>query len=129
MAGRIEVYVHSDTVTENKGGCIVKVTCETDFGARTDKFKAFAKKCAQYCYGAGSEDWAKVTDSRTFPELELLRKDLEKELGEKVTVQDITLLYVNPPREPKPQPPLSLKVRTLENVSDAELLLREYEDD
>ena len=128
MAGRIEVYVHSDAVTENKGACIVRVACETDFGARTDGFKAFAKKVAQFAYGAGAETWDDVIETRAFPSLEGERRKLESDIGERVTVEEIVILYVDPPREPKPQPPLSRKVRTLENVSDAEKLLREYED-
>ena len=128
MAGRIEVYVHSDAVTENKGGCIVRVTCETDFGARTEGFKAFARKVAQFAYGAQAETWEEIIETRTFPALEGERRQLEEELKERVTVEEIVILHVNPPREMKPQPPISNKVRTLENISDAEKLLREYED-
>jgi hypothetical protein len=38
MPGRIEAYIHSDSVTPNKGGCLVEVQCQTDFAARTDAF-------------------------------------------------------------------------------------------
>ena len=37
--GRVEVYVHSDNCTENKGAAIVTVLCESDFAARTNVFK------------------------------------------------------------------------------------------
>lgn len=112
-AGRIEIYVHSDSVTENKGGCMVRVRCETDFAARTQQFKDFAGRCAKLCYGAGSEDWKVVTDSRTFPELERERKELEQALGEDVTVSQIVLLYVNPPREPEVEPEIERKLEEL----------------
>ena len=94
MAGRIETYVHSDAVTENKGGCIVHVKCETDFGARTDGFKEFAKKVARLAYGAGAETWEDVIEVRTFPELEGERKLLEEALKERVTVEEIVILKI-----------------------------------
>ena len=49
---RIESYLHSDNSTENKGGSLIELKCETDFGARTDEFKAFAKKIAQLAFGS-----------------------------------------------------------------------------
>lgn len=94
MAGRIETYVHSDAITENKGGCMVRVSCETDFGARTEAFKEFAKRVAQLAYGAGAETWEDVIEVRTFPEMELARKDLEKKLKERVTVEEIVILKI-----------------------------------
>ena len=94
MAGRIETYVHSDTVTENKGGCMVLVTCQSDFGARTKEFKMFARKVAKMAYGAEAETWEDVIEVRTFPEMEKERQELESFLKEKVTVKEITILKI-----------------------------------
>lgn len=41
MAGRIEVYVHSDQVTPNKGMGAIEVCSQTDFAARTEEFIEF----------------------------------------------------------------------------------------
>lgn len=34
MVGRIETYIHSDSITQNKGGVMVKITTDTDFAAK-----------------------------------------------------------------------------------------------
>jgi translation elongation factor EF-Ts len=47
MAGRIEVYTHSDKSVPNKGGAMVCVRCVTDFAARTDQFINFSKEVAK----------------------------------------------------------------------------------
>jgi translation elongation factor EF-Ts len=98
MPGRIEVYTHSDNSTENKGALMVKVTTATDFAARTDIFKAFARKAAMLAYGAlpmrnymaASDVWSMVTCK--FPELEAERQQVERELHEPVTVTHMALL-------------------------------------
>ena len=38
MTGRIEIYLHSDKSTFNKGGAMIRVLCVTDFAARTAEF-------------------------------------------------------------------------------------------
>jgi translation elongation factor EF-Ts len=101
-AGRIESYIHSDNITPNKGGVMVRVTCQTDFAARTDEFVAFAKHVAvlAYAYGAGAQD---STETYTWDELrgvadpagdplELERQGLEAKLKEKVTVEEIVVI-------------------------------------
>ena len=98
MAGRIETYTHSDSTTENKGAIIVKVTTTTDFAARTDVFKAFARRVAMLAYGAlrmrkyiaAADVWPMVIEK--FPELETERQQVERELREPVTVSDVALL-------------------------------------
>jgi len=99
MAGRIETYVHSDSTTENKGALIMKIATDTDFAARTDQFKAFAKQTAMMSYGAlghmrrfvaGPEIWDMIVAK--FPELEDQRKTLERELGEKVRIAEMAIL-------------------------------------
>ena len=51
-AGRIEVYVHSDSATENKGACVLAVVAKSDFAARTEAFIGFARKAADRASGA-----------------------------------------------------------------------------
>lgn len=98
-AGRIEAYVHSDSITENKGAALVKVTADTDFAARTDAFKAFAHDVAMYTFGAlghtrmvaaGHDMWNWVI--LKFPDMEDRRRALERELGESIKVTEFTIL-------------------------------------
>jgi elongation factor Ts len=49
-AGLIEGYVHSGRI-----GVLVEVNCETDFVARTDDFKAFARDVAMHIAAAAPE--------------------------------------------------------------------------
>ena len=90
MAGRIETYTHSDSVTENKGACVIHVRCESDFGARTQRFKDFAKEAAKFCYGVSASCWDDVKD--VFPHMEEERIDLEEELKEKISINDIFIM-------------------------------------
>ena len=99
MAGRIETYVHSDSTTEGKGAVIIKVTTDSDFAARTEQFKAFAKQAAMISYGAlghmrrfvaGPDIWVMIIAK--FPDLEAQRRDLERELGEAVQVTEVAIL-------------------------------------
>ena len=41
-AGRVEVYIHHD----GKSGALIEVNCETDFVARNEEFRQFAKDLA-----------------------------------------------------------------------------------
>lgn len=49
-AGLIEGYIHLGRV-----GALVEISCETDFVARTDEFKAFAKQMAMQVAAAAPE--------------------------------------------------------------------------
>jgi elongation factor Ts len=49
-AGLVESYVHSGRI-----GVLVEVNCETDFVARTDDFKAFARDVAMHIAAAAPE--------------------------------------------------------------------------
>lgn len=49
-AGLIESYVHSGRI-----GVLVEINCETDFVARTDDFKAFARDIAMHVAAANPE--------------------------------------------------------------------------
>ena len=90
MPGVATGYLHGDLTTPNKGGSLVTVLCETDFGAKTDVFKLFAEKVAKIAYAASSQvqddaiAWSAIIE--LFPEIEEERKRLEEEIGETVRV-------------------------------------------
>ena len=99
VAGRIETYVHSDAITQNKGVAIVKVVTDTDFAARTDEFKTFAREAAMLVFGAmghtrafiaGATMWETVIAK--FPDLETKRLEVERDLGETVKVTEMAIL-------------------------------------
>lgn len=90
MAGRIEYYLHSDNIQENKGGCLVEVICDTDFSAKTDEFKAFAKWIAMMAYGFSSPNWNHLAANH--PHAVEKKAALEAAIREKVTVRRIDIL-------------------------------------
>lgn len=93
MAGRIEVYIHSDRITPNKGMGAIEVCAQTDFATRTDEFIEFAKRAARLSYaasGAKAEVWAQVIE--IYPTLEEERKEVEQKLGEIVWVRQIKIM-------------------------------------
>ncbi len=83
MPGRVEVYIHSDSATENKGACIVEFRCATDFCAKTQEFKDFCKKAVKYIYAFGN--WREAV--LNMPELEVELNELSKSLGENIIVR------------------------------------------
>jgi translation elongation factor EF-Ts len=104
-AGRIESYIHSDSITANKGGSLVKVLCQTDFAARTEDFIVFSKKVARMVYAYGHGDAAEDDVSITWDEfmqaagdagtdLEKERELLSAKLKETVTITDIVVLVL-----------------------------------
>ena len=90
MNGRIETYTHSDSITPNKGAAVVKIECDTDFGAKTAEFIAFARLVARRAYGASAVIWQNVINA--FPEMESERKSVEKMLKEKINVSEIAVV-------------------------------------
>ena len=90
MVGRIDTYVHSDKSTENKGAAIVKVSCDTDFAAKTDVFKAFTADLAKLAYGAGTEDFIKVCE--IFPTVKNRFVSLKEALHESIEVVEIKIM-------------------------------------
>lgn len=88
--GRIETYTHSDTATSNKGGALVKVLSQTDFAARTEEFISFCRLVARLAYGAQAKTWNDITDA--FPDIQVTRSNLEKQLKETITVEEILIL-------------------------------------
>lgn len=89
--GRVEVYVHSDEVTQNKGACIVRIQCQSEAAARTEEFKEFCEKAAMRHYAA---DVVGVEVDELFPELAEERKTLEKALREQVVVTGVQVLQL-----------------------------------
>lgn len=104
MPGRIETYVHSDSTTQNKGGALVDLACQTDFAAKTPEFVAFAKKVARMAYAA-SANTTQVSEVATirwddivnlFPEMETERAALSKEVKEEIVLVNAVVLAVTP---------------------------------
>ena len=90
MAGRVVSYIHSDSITANKGGSIVSVECSTDFAARTEEFIKFSNKVAKFTYATGQHGlivWDDVIE--VFPDLEEQRAALAKVLREKIEIKTI----------------------------------------
>jgi translation elongation factor EF-Ts len=92
MTGRIEAYLHSDSITPNKGGAMLRVLSQTDFAARTDEFIAFSAKAARFAFAAQADTWNDVVAA--FPDLEVERVALAKTLRETIAVEGICLLFV-----------------------------------
>ena len=92
MAGRIETYIHSDKSVPNKGGSIVRVSCKTDFAARTPEFVEFANKVAKMAFASAAQTWEILIE--TFPSMEDDRLSLKKSLKEDIRVDQIVILVV-----------------------------------
>ncbi len=90
MPGRIDTYVHSDSITANKGATVVRVTSQTDFAAKTDVFIAFSKKVAKMCFASGETEWEKII--QIFPDMETERVTLAATLKEQITVETIVTI-------------------------------------
>ena len=93
MAGRIESYIHSDSVVPNKGGCLVEVRCQTDFASKTDEFIAFAKEVAKLSYAYGAQNWEELVEHR--PDLETNRRELEQQLKEEIRIGTVVTLRLS----------------------------------
>jgi len=69
--GRVETYLHSDNVTQNKGCATVCIVCNSDFAARTDLFVEYAKRmgmmvyACQYAYEDAVEEAKNKAHQRT----------------------------------------------------------------
>jgi translation elongation factor EF-Ts len=96
MPGRIESYIHSDNSIPNKGGSLIEVSCQSDFGAKAEGFIAFTKKLARLVYAAqhvpGDTWWEKVATA--FPRMALEKTMLEKEIGEDVELLDAAVFIL-----------------------------------
>jgi translation elongation factor EF-Ts len=91
MHGRVASYIHSDSSSPNKGGCLILVETDTDFATRTPELAAFADKVAKLAYGASANTknptWTNVIEM--FPALEEERMALSQMLREKVLITKI----------------------------------------
>ena len=72
--GLIQSYVHSEKI-----GVLVEINCETDFVARTDEFKTFARDVAMHI-AAASPSYVSV-DSIDPAELKKEKSTVEKEVA------------------------------------------------
>ncbi len=90
MVGRVETYIHSDSVTPNKGGALVNVQCQTDFAAKTSEFIAFSRLVARRAYGSEAASWRDIVN--VFPEMENERVTLETTLKERINIIDISIM-------------------------------------
>jgi elongation factor Ts len=84
--GVVESYIHAG----GKIGVLVEVDCETDFVARTDAFKAFAREVALHVAASGDVRWVSeqdVPDEAREAELRVLREQAAAE-GKPEEVQE-----------------------------------------
>jgi elongation factor Ts len=84
--GVVESYIHAG----GKIGVLVEVDCETDFVARTDAFKTFAREVALHVAAAGDVRWISeddVPDEAREAELRVLREQAAAE-GKPAEVQE-----------------------------------------
>lgn len=94
MAGRIEVYVHSDNVTKNKAAAMVRVSCQTDFAAKTEAFIAFCKDVAKYACAFQIDNPTTLFALAAHGELPSRLEALQAEIRETVSVQEIKLMVL-----------------------------------
>jgi elongation factor Ts len=92
-AGLIESYVHSGRI-----GVLVEINCETDFVARTEDFKTFARDVAMHVAAANPEylDEAAVPAEIVARETELYRKEASgkpAEVAEKIVAGKLAKYY------------------------------------
>ena len=92
MPGRVEAYTHSDESIPNKIGCLVEVTCDSDFGAKTEEFSAFCKHVAMMICGHMARNWNELVDQR--PCMMQEKKEVEEKIGERVEVTRIALILI-----------------------------------
>ena len=84
--------MHSDASLENKAGCLVEVTCDSDFSAKTDEFKAFCKRVAMLVCGHMVKSWNELVDLE--PSILEDRQEVEQKIGERVEVTRIALIFI-----------------------------------
>jgi len=111
MPYAIGSYVHGDSISSRKGGCMVRVNSETDFGANTEEFKIFVDYVARICYAiihtipekelekisCGCFNWAEIEqtplDAESLVEMIVEKRDeIESQLKEKVQIVDVSCM-------------------------------------
>ena len=98
-------YIHSDSLSLGKGGCLAKIETQTDFCANTEEVQLFVMKIARMGYGHTStfdeehEDlgegilrigWQEMADKYEYLQKEL--NELKKEMKEEIKVTAIVCL-------------------------------------
>lgn len=90
--GRIESYIHSDATIPHKGGALVRVTCDTDFAARTPEFCQFVQLVAKLAFASSATCWFDIC--ATYPEMEVRLAEVQAVLREKVSVVRIIVMQL-----------------------------------
>lgn len=92
--GVIETYIH----TNSRVGAMVKLTCETDFVARTKEFKALAKELAMQVASMNPKDVDELLAQDYIRDSSKKIADLVKEavakLGENIKVDDFCQMRI-----------------------------------
>jgi translation elongation factor EF-Ts len=93
VPGRIETYTHSDNVTKNKAVGIVKVTTQTDFSTKNDKFIDFCKKAAKFACGYQTTNVELILSD--WPGgLQKEHLELQEELKEKIEIAEVHVMRI-----------------------------------
>jgi len=92
-AGLVESYIHTGRV-----GALVKVSCETDFVAKTDEFKMLAKEVAMQVSAMDPENIEELLKSAYIRDSKKSIEDLVKEtiakVGENIQVTEFARFEV-----------------------------------
>ncbi|MGI5827950.1 MAG: translation elongation factor Ts [Patescibacteria group bacterium] len=92
--GLVEAYVH----TGGKVGALVKLTCETDFVARTEEFQKLAREIAMQVASMNPENVEELFKQTYIRDAKRTIEDLVKEaiakLGENIKVDSFTRLAI-----------------------------------
>lgn len=92
-AGLVESYIHTGRV-----GALVKVSCETDFVAKTDEFKMLAKEVAMQVSAMDPENVEELLKSAYIRDSKKSIEDLVKEtiakVGENIQVTEFARFEV-----------------------------------
>lgn len=92
MPGRVEAYIHSDASIQNKVGCLVEVTCDSDFGAKTEEFITFCKHVVMMMCGHMAKNWNELVDQK--PCVMGEKRSVEEKIGERVEVTRVALILI-----------------------------------
>ncbi len=84
--GLVEAYVHAGKI-----GVVVEVNCETDFVARTDDFKTFARDVAMQIVATDPRDVAELLEQPFIKDeaktMQALTTDLIAKIGENIVIR------------------------------------------
>lgn len=108
MNTRIETYIHSDSIDKNKGGVMVRVSCQSDAASKTSEFIEFCGDVARLSYAVlalKEGDPTRILKSgdeisKLIEDVDVLtsgnfannKMELEKALREKIKVEEVVLM-------------------------------------